>query len=378
MMPPDPQKRWNTMEQETQRPVRRRTQTDRDPERRSRQRPETEPARRRSAEPEPTRRAARTDRTQDAAQEAPARRTRSAAPEATRRANSETKKSGRKTKAAEKATKKAEKPKKEEKTGPSLKKRKPHRLRNTNFGVKFVTMLAVVAAVVFGLVIFFKIQHIQVQGNAYYTADEIAEASGIALEDNLLTMSKAAVAARIRAELPYVSEVQIKRSLPNTVVITVTEFEVTYGIQDEINRWWLINREGRVLDQSNAQAVKDHVIVQGLIIQSPEIGDDIKPAATEGADMSELASKKDAALTLLQLLETSAFAKQIVSIDVSTSYDILLWYGTQYQIKLGNTEQLAYKMQYLQAVLEELESFQSGVIDLTFTEDKKAHFQPFG
>ncbi len=108
------------------------------------------------------------------------------------------------------------------------------------------------------------------------------------------------------------------------------------------------------------------------------MGEEIKPAATEGADISELSAKKDAAIAVLGLVEDSRFAKEIVTLDVSTSYDIILWYGTQYQIKLGNTEQLAYKMQYLQGVLNELESYQSGIIDLTFTEDKRAHFQPFG
>ncbi len=264
------------------------------------------------------------------------------------------------------------------KTAPAFKKRKPHRVRNTNLGVKLLTMLGVVAALVFALVIFFKIQHIEVLGNEYYTADEVVDASGIVLGDNLLTLSKAGVAARIRADLPYVSEIQIKRALPNRVVITVAEFEVTYGIEDENGGWWLMNREGRVLDPSDEKEAKTHMVVQGLKINVPQVGEEIKPAATEGADISELSAKKDAAIAVLGLVEDSRFAKEIVTLDVSTSYDIILWYGTQYQIKLGNTEQLAYKMQYLQGVLNELESYQSGIIDLTFTEDKRAHFQPFG
>ena len=257
------------------------------------------------------------------------------------------------------------------------KKRRLRSLRGANFGLRFVTMLAVVAAVVLVMVIFFRIKHIDVVGNTYYTAGEIAAASGVELDDNLLTLNKAAAAARIRADLRYVSEVQIKRSLPNRIIITVSEFEVTYAIRDGAGQWWLINREGRVMEQADAQSAKEHMQVQGVTIQVPEPGGYIHPESPEGADQTEIEAKKDAVLTMLELLEQSPFAKSIVTLDVGTSYDICLWYGTQYQIKLGNTEQIEYKMQYLQGVLNSLEPYQSGVIDLTFTEDQRAHFQPF-
>ena len=216
------------------------------------------------------------------------------------------------------------------------------------------------------------------EGFSYYTAEEIAEASGISIDDNLLSLSKAAVASRIHAKLPYINEIQIRKKLPNTVIITVSEFTVTYGIQDEHGLWWLISREGRVLDRADEQTVRDHMTVTGMPIETPQIGDYIKPVATPGADLSEIAAKRDATVAVLPLLEQTGFAKQIVSLDVSTSYDLILWYGTQYEIKLGNTENLSYKLNYLASVLAELGTEKSGTIDLTFTEDNKGHFLPFG
>ena len=260
---------------------------------------------------------------------------------------------------------------------PARRKRKP-RLRNTNFRIKFLTMLAVVAVLVLGLMIFFKIKHIEVVGNEYYTPEEIIDASGVALDDNLLSLSKATASARIRAALPYISEIQIQKKLPGTVVITVSEFEVSYGIQDEAGSWWLINREGRILEQTDAQAVKSHMLIKGMTITPPAIGDLIKPAAADGADLSEIAAKRNAALTVLPLLEKTPFAKELVSVDVATSYDIIRWYGTQFESKLGNTENIAYKLQYLQGVLENLGKEKSGTIDLSFTEDNSAHCLPFG
>ena len=368
-------------------------------------------------------------------------------------------------------------------TNARRRRKKPHRVYNTNFGFKFVTMLAVVAAIVVSMIIFFKVKHINVvmrgievktdlrpvateagqpdstgvteapvteaadtqaatepggteatgetgetgetaateatgetaetggtaetaapeatgetappetqpaapapefdtelvQGHSYYTAQEIIEASGINLDDNLLSLSKATVAARIHAALPYVNEIQIKKQLPGTVIITVSEFEVTYGIQDEAGSWWLMSREGRILEPATAQSVMGHLVVSGMPIVVPQVGDYIKPAATEGADLSEIAAKQRSVLELIPALEESSFLKKIVSVDLSTSYDIILWYGTQFEIRLGNTENLSYKLQYLQATLDSgTLKDKSGTLDISFNEDSGARFLPFG
>ena len=278
-------------------------------------------------------------------------------------------------------------------------------------------MLAVVAVIVISMAIFFKVKHISIvfsgkavqtpvgvsvdvqstelpttaptdapqqgaadAGNAhsYYTAEEVIAASGIHLDDNLLSLSKATVASRIHAALPYVNQIQIKKQLPGTVIITISEFEITYGIQDETGAWWLMSREGRILEPANEQTIRDHLLIKGMPIQVPQVGDWFKPAATEGADMSEIASKQKVVLELIPELEEAPFFKEIVSIDVSTSYNLTLWYGTRYEIRLGTVEKLDYKFRFLEATLADKEiQRRSGTIDLTFNEDNKAHFMEF-
>lgn len=268
----------------------------------------------------------------------------------------------------------------------SRKGKKPHRVYNTNFGFKFAVMLAVVAVIVLSMIIFFKIKHIEVilptdgdgETRSYYTAQELIDASGIHLDDNLLSMSKATAASRIHAALPYVNEIQIKKQLPGTVVISFSEFEVTYGIQDEKGGWWLMSREGRILEAADEQSIRGHLTVSGMPIQVPEIGDWFKPAATDGADMSEIASKQKVVLDVIPALEPTPFVKELVRVDVSTSYDLILWYGTRYEIRLGTTENLDYKLRTLEAILQNSDvQHKSGTIDLSFSEDDKAHFLEF-
>ena len=269
-------------------------------------------------------------------------------------------------------------------------KKKPHRIYNTNFGFKFLTMLAVVAVILLSMVLFFKVKHIYVEitpptdengetaPHSYYTPEEIIDASGILIDDNLLSLRKASVASRIHAALPYVNEIQIKKKLPGSVILTVSEFQVTYGIEDASGQWWLISRDGRILESCDAQTARSHLYIEGMRIQPPQLGDYFKPVAAEGADLAELAAKRTGAVAVLEALEGLPFAKQIRSMDVSTSYDIILWYGSQFEVKLGNTENLSYKLQCLQAVTAELGRDRSGTIDITFNEDNNAHFLPFG
>lgn len=277
----------------------------------------------------------------------------------------------------------------------SSRKKQKVRYHNKNLKYQLLTVVAIVLAIVLCLLIFFRVKHINVTNlgqeqilsqqtedtqegshHAYYTAQDIINVCGIEEGDNLLTISKEVVAARIMAALPYVSEVYIRRVIPNTVNITVSEFDVAYAIADTNGQWWLINREGKVLEKTDEAEAKSHIIIKGLSIVPPEKpGVAIEPEEAE--DMAEQNAKKTSLVSILQELETYEYCKQIVTLDLTSSYDIQLWYGTQYQIRIGNTEELSHKMAYLDGVLGKLQSYQTGVIDLTFAEEQAARFQPF-
>ena len=95
---------------------------------------------------------------------------------------------------------------------------KARRVRSGALG-KLLIMLAIVAAVVFGVAIFFKVSTIEVQGNTVYSSEQIVEASQIQPGDNLLTVNKALAVGNIKAALPYVEDVSIARSLPDGTAV---------------------------------------------------------------------------------------------------------------------------------------------------------------
>ena len=69
---------------------------------------------------------------------------------------------------------------------------------------------------------------------------------------------------------------------------------------------------------------------------------------------------------------------QVDSVDVTNLTDIELWYDERFQINLGNTSQLEYKFGALKATINRMESYESGYLDLTFTNwQDKVGYTPF-
>lgn len=241
--------------------------------------------------------------------------------------------------------------------------------RKNNSGVllRVIIMLVVVAVFIMGIAIFFKVTEVQVSGNALYSAEEVVAASGIELGDNLMTLSKSVAGSKLQIELPYVESVYITRILPGTIVITVQETEAAYLIDADDGASWLINSNGKLLEQAATTAASYPVIV-GVTALSPAVS---TPVVTEQED--SLAAAK----LILHALEETALISQISEINVEKTYDIIVKYGTQYEIRLGGTDEMSYKIEYLTKIVDSLDGKQGGEIDLTLKDDRSAIFKPW-
>lgn len=253
------------------------------------------------------------------------------------------------------------------------KKRRAVRVKNHRFWKDLFIMLAITVAVILSISIFFKVKTVDVTGMEYYNAEQIRAASGIMQGDNLLTLSKATAASKIQAELPYVREVQIKRELPSRVVIAVKEFDVSYAVKDAQGNDWLITAGGDLLEQVDARTASEHVAVTGFTVQDPVAGQQFVVQTTQEDAAST--AQQQAVVKLLSALEQSDIADHVASIDVSASFDLSFWYGDQFHVLLGTADELEYKLQYLSEVIKNLDSYASGEIDVSFSNERKAIFR---
>ena len=235
-------------------------------------------------------------------------------------------------------------------------------------GTRLLIMLTVVAVVIFSIAIFFRVQTVEVQGNSVYDSQTVIGASGLERGDNLLAVNKASVAGKIKAALPYVEQVRIARVLPDTIVLEVAESDAVFSVKSDSGENWLMSFSGKLLEQVTASAAAKHPSITGFAVSDPAPGEIAK---------SENAENLTAALTLLKELDGTGLAQKVSKLDASKPYDLILWHTDQYEIKLGGSDQMDYKIQYLLAVLEQLTQYQTGTIDLTFREEKVARFIPW-
>ena len=255
----------------------------------------------------------------------------------------------------------------------------PAPFNRNRFLLRLATVLAVVLAVVFGMSIFFKVDEakITVSGNNKYTAWDIREASGIIHGENLLTLSDAAISDRILDQLPYVKWARVGIELPATVHIEVVEREVVYSVESETDGWWLISADGLVVDQTTAAEAPEYTQVLGMQISAPQIGVQAVAAepVPETSEEGEVApvtvygrERLEAAISVLQYMEQAGIIGDATSVDVSNMSGLEIWFGKQYQVTLGDTANLQYKIQVMKGAIDQMgEYHEQGVLDVSFT-----------
>ena len=256
----------------------------------------------------------------------------------------------------------------------------PAPINRKKFLLRLATAAAVVLAVFIGCSIFFRVDTISVSGASKYTAWSVKEASGIKEGEGLLSFGKAAAAGRIMEELRYVKSVRIGVTLPDTVNIYIEELDVVYSAQDQMDQWWLISADGRVVEQVSGAEAAEHTQLMGFRLDTPVVGE--SPQAWEQEEPeTEVQTEEppvlvtnqerlDAALAIATQLELNEILGEATSIDLTDLQKIQLWYGSQYQVQLGDPGEMDRKISMLKAVITEHKKdggYQSGVLDISLS-----------
>lgn len=258
--------------------------------------------------------------------------------------------------------------------------------------VRLATVVAVVLAMVFGISIFFHVETVTVSGAEKYDPWTIKEASGIQIGDNLLSVNDAQVCGNIITKLPYVKNARVGIKLPNTVNIYIEEQDVVYAIRDTDKAWWLITGEGVVIETADLATAGEYPQILGIRISQPvsaqqavaEEPEPEAPAQTSGEGettpppVTILGSQRlETALDIVQYLEDYQVIDKIVSVDVTDMGNILVQYGRQYQINLGDTTELKFKLELATKGIPKLDQEYSnpiGTVDVSLRTGRELVF----
>lgn len=273
----------------------------------------------------------------------------------------------------------------------------PEPFNKQRFILRLLTVLAVVLALVFGMSIFFKVGEesnedgeavpkIYVSGTNKYTSADIVEASGVKAGENLLTLRKSEISGRILEQLPYVVQVRVGIKLPDTVNIEIVETDVVYAMEASDGSWWLIRSDGKVVEKTNGADAKQTTVISGVKLDNPKVGEqavakepEVEQSESEEQQVQVRASEQlDAVLQILTNLESNGVIGDVASIDVTRLNNIELWYADRYQVYLGDSARLDYKVSAMKAAVDEMKTTNRGALDVSFTiKEKEVVFTPF-
>ena len=197
----------------------------------------------------------------------------------------------------------------------------------------------------------FVVRSVTVTGNETYGEEEIIEASGVRRGINLYSFRASTAEAQISFKCPYVGEVEVKRTVPSSVALTVTEDKAVF-YADIFGKIAVLSEWLRVLESSEAE----NASVEGLIkLKLPGIS-----YAVEGRELRFADSKDEKAVrATLEAVMASALSGRIGSVDMTDTFSITASCDGKYLLVIGNSSDVDVKLKAAAKVLED-EIFSSG------------------
>ena len=234
--------------------------------------------------------------------------------------------------------------------------------RRGRFGVlyKLLSVLLILAALVGGCIVFFRVERITVTGSTTYTQQQIIDATGVEMGDNLFLVQKVPTARKILNALPYIKTVNIRRDLPNELDITLTECVPVAALKGEDGVWWILDSSGKLLEQVDLDGVGSLMKITGLTALKPSEGGRLAVAVE---DTTRLESLK----AILSELEARGMYTEAADLDLSGVTEIHMTYRGRLSVRMPMySDDFRHLIHALQAVADNSAVVdRSGTVDLT-------------
>ncbi len=242
------------------------------------------------------------------------------------------------------------------------KRKKRNKLRKFFIWLCLVIVLLSVGAVL-SLTVFFHIETIEISGNERYSEEEILSHCTIDTGENLFLSDTQAAKEMLQRNLPYVYNAQIKRKLPSSIEITITEAQVAYAIQNKDKTYIYMDDNFKVLETQAKEK-------QGILILKAEVSNAVIGTNIEfkNEDTANCLSK------LAQAVKDNNFT-EITSIYSNNISDNYVVYDNRIKFKLGTCENIDNKIYQALAACEQLNDSSPNIKGtISVTGDKSLYF----
>jgi len=207
----------------------------------------------------------------------------------------------------------------------------------------------------------FNVASIVVYGNEKNSIDTYISLSGINInETNIFAFTKNGINKKIK-ENPYVEKVEVKRKLPNTLELYITERKIDYQISYS-DKYIYLNNQGYILEINEEK--QDALIIKGL----SSIKDNIQVGKRLNND--DLL-KLDTVLKIVNYCKYNSIDNKITNIDVTDISNYTLIFGEDKKIAyIGDSSSITEKMTSVANILD-AEEGKEGIIHASEEELKR-------
>lgn len=228
------------------------------------------------------------------------------------------------------------------------------RRRKRNLSLYYLLIFTVSALILFVLsrTVFFRINEYQVIGNSRYSAAQILTAGNLSTGKNMYNVNIGKTEQNIMDTLIYIENISLRRKLPDKMIITVEEAEPFACFRYEGARYAVVSRSGRYLETEQASPRNELLQVYGMDLTGVSLGKKL-----ESKDANKINILND----LLDAIDETCPGR-ISYIDITDRTDIMLGYEGRIDVEFGSSLDYEYKLRYIKAIVDELDSGECGRI----------------
>lgn len=232
--------------------------------------------------------------------------------------------------------------------------------------LRFLSFLVICAAIAAALILFFKVESIEVTGNIRYSQEQVLEAAGIEYGENMFLINKYAIADHITQQLPYVQAVRPWRHWPNTIVLQIEEGEAV-AVVSTAEDAWLISAEGKLLERLGPDGGEGYPQITGCKPLLPTEGSYLSLPADGHITSVQL-------LTLLGELKERDMLSAASRIDCTDAQMLVLRYAGRFDVQMPYDADYGKKLYTLEEIIKRLQDNETGTVILTLPD--RCFFKP--
>lgn len=218
------------------------------------------------------------------------------------------------------------------------------KLRNIAVSV-LIVLVVLIAGAILSLTVLFKTENINVSGAGAYSKQDIINASGLQLGDNIFTSPKGRAAERLEKKYPYIEKADVYSVFPNSINIDITLADPAYVIEG-LGGFYIVSDKGKVLEVSSTDDEADVPIIEGVSVEGKPAGEFIE------YDSELISTSLEELFAAFNLMNSEKITAINIEAD-GESFSMKYVYDNRIVVYLGIPEHIEYKVQTAETIIKE-------------------------